>query len=311
VTIAATQPDPENPSGRALADVSIAPAPALPTGSVSPAGELSYTVAGVPLGGTQDVVIALPPGSAPTAVYKNTASGLVDVSSIATITGDTIVMHLTDGGFGDEDGLANGVIVDPVIPVRSTPATATVSAALTRTSPIYGQRNVLKTGTIITSNAKRANGGTITVTDEGSTIGTCTASRSGTCNVGLPTLTAGHHTLTVAYSGADGSGSRTIDVTVAPATTRSIIRGPASADTSSAVTFTVRAWTLAPGRGIPTGTVTFLDGSTPIATATLDANGYASITTSGLPFGGHTINAIYNGDANHTTSSKGRTIAIK
>ena len=45
-------------------------------------------------------------------------SGSQSVSQIATISGDTITLHLTDGGLGDSDGMANGVIVDPVVPVQ-------------------------------------------------------------------------------------------------------------------------------------------------------------------------------------------------
>lgn len=311
VTVVAAQPDEENPDGRALSDVDLASAPDLPVGVSSPVGELSYTVSDVPVGGTQDVYIALPDGSAPTAVYKNTPEGLVDVSSIATITGDTIVMHLTDGGFGDEDGEANGVIVDPVIPVRAAPADTTITAILTRPTTTYGQRTVLKTTTIVNATGRRASSGTMTVTEGTTTHGTCTVTRTGTCNLILPTIPAGTHTLTATYTGPPGTGSTTANLTVSQATTRAIIRGPLNSTTGSPVTFTARAWTLAPGRGIPTGTITFTDGTTPLATVPLDANGYASLTTSALAFGGHTITATYNGSPNHTTSLKARTIAIK
>ena len=59
-----------------------------------------------------------------------------------------------------------------------------------------------------------------------------------------------------------------------------------------------------PGTGTPTGTVTFYDlapgSSTPagIGSATLNGSGVASITTSSLVPGNHTLSASYAGDAN-------------
>ncbi len=45
--------------------------------------------------------------------------------------------------------------------------------------------------------------------------------------------------------------------------------------------------TFAPAVGVPTGTVTVLDGAIPIANVALDATGRASITTSSLTVGTH------------------------
>lgn len=47
----------------------------------------------------------------------------------------------------------------------------------------------------------------------------------------------------------------------------------------------------------PTGTVTFMDGSASLGTATLDAYGIAKFTTTSLAGGTHTITANYAGDA--------------
>src|SRR5262249_26860858 len=50
------------------------------------------------------------------------------------------------------------------------------------------------------------------------------------------------------------------------------------------------------GTGTPTGKVTFLDGGSPIGSATLDQNGQATFTTSALTVGSHSITASYEGD---------------
>ena len=51
------------------------------------------------------------------------------------------------------------------------------------------------------------------------------------------------------------------------------------------------------GSGIPTGTVTFKDGSTLLGTSNI-VNGEASFTTSSLVAGTHTIIASYSGNGN-------------
>src|SRR5262249_33484683 len=114
-TIGLTSPDGTQLGNLVVAAVS---GNTLPSGAIVTSGALSYTVHDVPVGGTIDVQIALPNGSAPTGVFKLQSGQYVDVSSSAVISGNTITLHLTDGGLGDADGSANGVIVDPVIPVR-------------------------------------------------------------------------------------------------------------------------------------------------------------------------------------------------
>ncbi len=56
--------------------------------------------------------------------------------------------------------------------------------------------------------------------------------------------------------------------------------------------------------GTPTGSVTFLDGTTPLAASTL-SGGAATLTVSSLAMGTHSITAVYSGDANFlgTTSA--------
>lgn len=52
----------------------------------------------------------------------------------------------------------------------------------------------------------------------------------------------------------------------------------------------------------PTGNVTFYDGNTSLGLGTLDANGVATLTTSSLAIGSHTIRAVYSGDSHYGAS---------
>jgi hypothetical protein len=69
-----------------------------------------------------------------------------------------------------------------------------------------------------------------------------------------------------------------------------------------AVTFTATVSPVSPGSGTPTGTATFMDGSTTLGTAAL-GGGIASFTTSALAVGTHSIKVVYSGDANFKTST--------
>jgi len=72
------------------------------------------------------------------------------------------------------------------------------------------------------------------------------------------------------------------------------------------VTFTAVVSPLASRGGAPTGTVTFMDGTTAIDTETL-SGGTASFTTAALAVGSHPITAVYSGDPDHFASTSAST----
>ena len=63
--------------------------------------------------------------------------------------------------------------------------------------------------------------------------------------------------------------------------------------------FTLTA-TATAGAGTPTGAVTFLDGTTTLGVVALDASGRAVLIVGGLGLGGHSIAAVYGGDADRS-----------
>src|SRR5262249_6460284 len=88
------------------------------------------------------------------------------------------------------------------------------------------------------------------------------------------------------------------------ASSLSLASSGATAASGQPVTFTVTV-SGADG-GTPTGTVTFLDGSTVLGSATLDATAsgeQAVFTISTLANGTHSITAAYGGDSAYTASS--------
>jgi hypothetical protein len=79
-----------------------------------PDGLFSFNITGLSPGATVTVTIVLPPGSAPTQYWKYHASqgGWIQIPMTVVGPPNVITITLVDGGLGDDDGLANGVIVD-------------------------------------------------------------------------------------------------------------------------------------------------------------------------------------------------------
>ena len=69
------------------------------------------------------------------------------------------------------------------------------------------------------------------------------------------------------------------------------------------VTFTATVSAVAPATGTLTGSVTFMDGSITLGTATLNTSGKATLTTKLLPAEVDSVTAIYSGDSNFATST--------
>jgi hypothetical protein len=69
----------------------------------------------------------------------------------------------------------------------------------------------------------------------------------------------------------------------------------------NAITLTAKVTSSA---GTPTGTVTFMDGTTAIGTGTL-SGGVTTLTTSSLAAGNHSITVAYGGDANFSSAASG------
>ncbi len=106
-----------------------------PPGATVASGVIAYTIGGVAQGATVAVDIYL---STPTTAdgYAKVQDGLwvpLPASAFTRVSSTHFILRLTDGGTGDEDGLANGVIVDPGAPIQldSTAPTIACPAAPT------------------------------------------------------------------------------------------------------------------------------------------------------------------------------------
>ncbi|HEY6770381.1 MAG TPA: FG-GAP-like repeat-containing protein [Candidatus Sulfotelmatobacter sp.] len=68
------------------------------------------------------------------------------------------------------------------------------------------------------------------------------------------------------------------------------------------VTFSAKV-TASQGTGVPTGTVSFVDGTKSLGSSSLNSSGIATLTTSSLAIGTHNIKASYSGDSTFSPST--------
>jgi hypothetical protein len=117
-------------------------------------------------------------------------------------------------------------------------------------------------------------------------------------------LSPGQHTFTALYSGdanvTPGSGSSATQIVAQQSTSTSVTSSPSPSVFGQAVTFFAAVST---ATGTPTGTVTFMDGTTAIGTASLNASGQATLITGSLAVASHSITATYSGDATFAIST--------
>lgn len=99
-----------------------------------------------------------------------------------------------------------------------------------------------------------------------------------------------------------------LDLTFTNLSTTLLTSSMNSSQFGQSVTFTATVGN--GGVSIPTGKVTFLDGTTPLGTTSLDGGGVASFTTSGLAVASHNVTAAYEGDSKSTPSTSASVIQI-
>ena len=86
-------------------------------------------------------------------------------------------------------------------------------------------------------------------------------------------------------------------------TTVKVVSSANPSVSGQSVTFTATVAAKEPGSGVPTGTVTFKDGSKILGTGVLNASGQATYTTNSLSVGTHSITTVYSGDGNFGSST--------
>ena len=191
-----------------------------------------------------------------------------------------------------------GTGVAPVPTATTTKLTASATSVPVGTS-------VTLTATVTPASGTPTPTGTVTFKDGASTLGTGTLNGSGVATYTAASLAVGSHGITASYGGdsrnvASVSGAVTVTVTLG-ATTTALTASATSIALGSSVTFTATV-TGASGVPAPTGTVTFMNGTTTLGTGSL-SSGMATYSTSALAAGSYSVTAAYGGDSNNAAST--------
>ncbi|MGI8783778.1 MAG: Ig-like domain repeat protein [Acidobacteriota bacterium] len=149
--------------------------------------------------------------------------------------------------------------------------------------------------------------GTVSFLDNGTKIGTVALNAAGNATFSFSSFSVGLHIITAAYdgnAGLDASSSTpfplTVDPPVAQPTATTLSLSPSGAVFGQPVALVAQVTSAV---GFPTGAVTFKDGATILGTATLNPVGQASVVTTTLSVGAHTITAAYGGDSSYSAST--------
>ena len=243
---------------------------------------IRYAVKRSALPGGPYTIIAPPP--------VLTASTFTDTSVAPYTTYYYVVSATSVAGVGQDS--AEVVVTTPA----STPTTAALRSSLNPST--YGQA-VTFIATVTSAASTPA--GTVTFMDGAAALGTGTLNTSGQTSFVTSNLPAGSHSITAVYAGGSGLAAST-----SPPVMQLVNKAGTSTAISSSVNPSASGQTVKFSANISPssamGTVQFFDGSNSLATATL-SGGLASLSTSALAVGPHSLIAGYNGDNNYNGSN--------
>lgn len=199
-------------------------------------------------------------------------------------------------GGGTDAFVAKAMSLEPsTTTLTLSSASVTVGQQITLSANVSGPQ-----GTTLTPTGKIAflNGST--------SLGTGTLDNTGTATYSTSSLAANTYSLTASYGGdgnylASASSAQTLVVNPL-STTTTLTVSPTAATVGQTVTFTAKVKANS-GSTVPTGTITFLNGSKQLAAVAVDSTGTSTYTSSTLAAGSYAITAAYSGDANDASST--------
>jgi hypothetical protein len=188
----------------------------------------------------------------------------------------------------------------------TTIATTTTLAA--SPNPATEGQSVTLTATVAASSGSSTPTGTVTFYNGTTVLGTGTLN-SGMATYATSSLSVGAQSITASYGGsttdaASVSTALSVVISATPlASTTTLTSSSGSIASGSSVTLTAVVAPPAGTTAVPTGTVTFLNGTTALGTGTLNGTATATYTTTALPVGTDSITAFYGGDTNFAGST--------
>jgi parallel beta-helix repeat protein len=272
--------------------LSVSPNPALPlqpitmTATVSsaytiPAGTITFMAGGKALATT-------------TLATNGTAS-----ATISTLGAGTYSITAVYGGSTEYASSTSNVILEVV---NGAPTTTALTSAPNPSN--FGQ-TVTFTATVAAPQSTTTPTGTVTFMDGATTLGSTSLSASDVAQFSTSLLAAGSHNITAVFGGSTNDNKSTSNTVVQIVNLNNaaidLTASVNPADVGQSVTLTVTASGIM--LGATPDVVTFYDGSNSIGSVPLNAAGVASISTSSLTLGTHSITATLAATTTHTSTT--------
>ena len=239
-------------------------------------------------------------------------TGALDSAGKATYsTGSlSIATHTITTSYGGNSTFATSVSSAVTVTVKPpVPTTTTLTASPVTVTP---GSNVLFTVSVAGSGGTPS--GNFTILEGNIILYTGVLDNDGQAFFSITSLAIGNHLITTSYAGDATfatSTSAAVSVVVKNLTTTTTVLNASNFSPTVGTAVTITSNTTGTGAAV-TGTVSFKEGSTVLGTGTIDGNGNASITTSTLTVGTHSILATFAGSATFSTSTSATiTITVK
>ncbi len=229
------------------------------------------------------------------------APGAIAGTVTPLLLGGTIPVSINASGdiagfYLDTNGMFHGF-------ERMPGVTTTLTSSANPT--VYGQ-TVTLTAAVASGDVTPPDGESISFMQGTTVLGTGTLA-GGSASFVTTTLPVGSDSITAVYAGDAnfvGATSTALTQVVSKAATSTVVVPSANPSTAGqSLTFTATVSVSAPGAGTPTGTVAFLDGTTSLGAPVQIASGVATLATSTLAAGSHSVTASYSGDSNNAGST--------
>jgi YVTN family beta-propeller protein len=261
--------------------------PGAPGNAIATAGNaqatVSFTAPGFDGGGP---ITSYTVTSSPGGISASGSGSPIIVPGLANGTTYTFTVAATNSAGVGPASLASNAVTPHTVPDAPSSVSALAGdgeATITFATPSNG-------GAAITVYAVTCTPGPVQATGSSSPI------------VVLGLVNATTYTCSVRATNAAGTGPASSGVSVTPLATSATTLASSAASITVGDVVTLTA-TVSGAAGMPTGSVVFRDGNTPIATQPLDGTGHAILATSTLAIGSHVITADYAGTSPYAASS--------
>jgi hypothetical protein len=216
----------------------------------------------------------------------------------------------TAGSYSLTITAGNGVGSDASQPFTLTVGLKSVTnLTVSPAAPVYGQP--LTFVAAVAPGAGTATlTGTVTFYDGNTPVGSPVTLVGNRASLTTTAVAAGSHSFTAVYSGGGlyrSSTSLAVSKSFTVATTRvSLVPSSFAPVYGQPVTFTAKVYPIYPSVVTPTGTITFMDGTNPVATLAVN-NGVATLSNQTLSVGKHPLTAVFT---SNNASETGSTSAV-